>query len=78
MLMRLKYRIPKKTFQAKEMMKQMLQKALREHMAGAVPAGADVSAAAREGEAGAGENVSSIPLWRALSLCLCSLCVFSL
>ena len=50
------------------MMKQMLQKALSDHMAGAVP-GADGGAQARDaaGEAGAGVNVS-IPLFRSLTL----------
>ncbi len=50
------------------MMKQMLQKALHDHMAGAVP-GADAGAQARDaaGEADAGVNVS-IPLFRSLTL----------
>ena len=49
------------------MMKQMLQKALHDHMAGAVP-GADGGAQARDaaGEAGAGVNVS-IPLFYSLT-----------
>ena len=66
MQMRLKYRIHKK-MQAKEMMKQMFQSFLRDHMAGAVPA-ADVGAQARDaaGEAGAGVNVS-IPLFYSLT-----------
>lgn len=50
------------------MMKQMLQKALHDHMAGAVPAGADDGAQAREaaGEAGVGVKVS-IPLFCSLT-----------
>ena len=53
------------------MMKQMLQKALHDHMAGAVPAGADDGAQARyaAGEAGAGVHVSLARSF-ALSLCL--------